>query len=1396
MSETQYYVPASTRSLVIPGLAADNTYTFKISAYRKVDADVDPSGVILSPVVTADPYKPVDNVEFDGDITGTIQGRDSLQVVLNLENIASDSVLSTAEKPSLILEHSRAQSQWNSLNTKATNLGTVETERSAAETEWNDLNAYLAGLSPAWDDTTVHTPIDKTAFQDAWASFYVAIADLQAVITGEPGADGADGADGMPAVSGYLTNENVTLFAYANGDVVSYDDAAGEFIVVSGSVDVTASFDISVAANPQTLGVAINGNAYSVSSGMSPNDDTASVTFVATGTGQYAGVSIVKIFTIAKAKGGYEIVSALPTTNLFVGRVVFKDTDEKLYRYVADDGTGNPGWTTAVAAADISGEITIDQLADGAVDATKLADGIEPVAIVTEVPGAKVTSVIFNEADGKTYRWDGAEYIATTDTSDLTGTISDAQIEAISSGKISGQISDAQIAALAAAKLTGQITGTQITDGAIDTPKLAAGAVTTDRLAANSVVASKLAVIPESILPDPYFYDQELWTSGGWDTDGWYFETDAFANNARMLGMPKAASLPTQSVALRRHMWGRHVPFAGDGQILRLRAKGVNPSNDDFHVTIRFYDYTQTGDGIGDLRITFPANSGVTTQTAQMVVPAGTREYQTLIYNEGAVPNSNYVTVGAVKLDVAASADLLVDGSIEAVKIKAGTISTDKLSVGVGSNMLEGAATGANPNTFMTQAWNPDSVPYETGPDSTWIQSPNYGFWSSSLDWTLSDNSTFAIHQSGAENGSYGFSYFGMRRFKDLAGNYTWDFNVEPGRTYEFSIYTGAHRCKIEVYIEFWNDSGNIISGITGTANNQEKSGGKKLSGYKRIYARGVAPSNAAFIRCFVKKWHTVSGQTDSWAFLAKPMLGETSPNATDMLPWNAPGGTIIQGDQIRTNTIHANRIAAGTISANEMGADSVTAGKVAAGAINTRELAAGAIKASKVAVNGENLWPDPQCQDIDWWKGPTQGTFTAAGYVNPTNDTNVAANGWTHYPDVGNLNFRVGGGRGYWQIWSGDAGTPGYSGTAIAQVVPPSLYAKPNTMYELGIGCTNSSNKNLVVNVQYFDNNGAQVGSANLLNWSAGDTTTIYYRTKFTTPSNCSTIRIYWEVQSGAAFSGYISVGNVSLREAAAGTMIVDGAIGANHVAANSITASKLFIGDTSNMLPDPTMTDLSVWEVSNGNLGTTPTGYVTPGQNRIYTYGATTGDQTVQTRVPVEGGKHYYFRGSIGPGDPVGTTMRIYVNWYAMDASGNLTYISGDVIVGPTAIASPMTGERIVQSPSNARLAVYVFHKVSGVSNTLTGFNAVMRRASAGEIIVDGAITAGKISANAVTADKIQAGAVTAAKINVNSLEAISATIGTLRTATSGARTEIKDNLIEVYHSNDQVAVQIGVF
>lgn len=76
---------------------------------------------------------------------------------------------------------------------------------------------------------------------------------------------------------------------------------------------------------------------------------------------------------------------------------------------------------------------------------------------------------------------------------------------------------------------------------------------------------------------------------------------------------------------------------------------------------------------------------------------------------------------------------------------------------------------------------------------------------------------------------------------------------------------------------------------------------------------------------------------------------------------------------------------------------------------------------------------------------------------------------------------------------------------------------------------------------------------------------------------------------------------------------------------------------------------------------------------------------------------------------------------------------------------------------------------------------------------IKIDGTTVIGN---NIITGNMIQSNAISADKINVSSLSAICATIGTLRTATTGARLEVRSNQIRVYDSNNVLRVRMGVW
>jgi hypothetical protein len=302
------------------------------------------------------------------------------------------------------------------------------------------------------------------------------------------GIDGSSGS-GTDAVVVNLSKSSAAVFAYADGTVPDFTDIDGQVTVFEGTANETASASFAVTGSglSGTINTANNDPVSGKPKGYyrvtAMSADIGSLVITTT----YNGVDYVRSFSVSKIKTGFEIVGSLPVTNLFEGRMVFLTTDDKLYRYT---GTA---WTTAVPATDITGTIVAAQIADAALTTAKFASSIEPVTLVSSVPGTKSTNSIFNTTDGFLYRWNGSAYVKTVPTTDLSGTVTNAQIDAVAATKVTGTLTNSQIADLAASKITGTITETQIANDAITTAKIAAGAISTAKLAANAVTANELA---------------------------------------------------------------------------------------------------------------------------------------------------------------------------------------------------------------------------------------------------------------------------------------------------------------------------------------------------------------------------------------------------------------------------------------------------------------------------------------------------------------------------------------------------------------------------------------------------------------------------------------------------------------------------------------------------------------------------------------------------------------------------------------------------------------------------------------------------------------------------------------------------------------------------------------
>ena len=201
-------------------------------------------------------------------------------------------------------------------------------------------------------------------------------------------AKAKSGTSGTLAVDISMTKNSATVYAYAEGTVPSWSNIDGFVKVYSGGSDVTAAATFSATPSSGLTGTVNTADNTPVSgqvkgyyrvTGLTSDDGTLTISVV------YNSVTYTKIFTVSKVKTGYEILGAFPSTNLFVGRMVFLTTDNKLYKY-----TGS-AWTAAVAAVDITGQLTDTQLA--AIAATKVTGQLTN-AQLADLAATKITGQI------------------------------------------------------------------------------------------------------------------------------------------------------------------------------------------------------------------------------------------------------------------------------------------------------------------------------------------------------------------------------------------------------------------------------------------------------------------------------------------------------------------------------------------------------------------------------------------------------------------------------------------------------------------------------------------------------------------------------------------------------------------------------------------------------------------------------------------------------------------------------------------------------------------------------------------------------------------------------------------------------------------------------------------
>ncbi|CAN7432305.1 phage tail protein [Rhizobium rhizogenes] len=694
-----------------------------------------------------------------------------------------------------------------------------------------------------------------------------------------------------------------------------------------------------------------------------------------------------------------EIVSALPTTGNVEGRQVFLTTDGKLYRF------HNNAWTAAVAAADINGALAdaqIQSVAAGKVTGQMTDAQIAAVA-AAKVTGTLVSSQIADAAISNSklaaLAVDAAKLadnaITTTKIADNAISTPKLQANSVAAVNIAAQavtarslvlqdwenlIPDNQMQASAAwptliSCVINPATVQAFTSkGSIDYTYVAAAGYATIVFGSPFAIVSGQQYFASVQVARTSGTQMGFWVRVHWlDANGALLSPDTYATiGAATAAANTVAGVQTFSaiitppatafgariqIYVQRDLTDGNISFGGLSWLRRATANLLVDGSviagkiaADAVTATAIATGAVTADAIAANAVTAVAiNAGsiTTAKIAAGAITTSTIAAGTVTANELA---ANAITAGKIAAN-AVTAGTIAAGAVSATQIAASAITSDKLAsnsvttdalaVGSGKNLLQNANFAAGMDCWAYGANG--SVP-----------GLSVRIRATTETYAGKNNPTLMVYQgSGPTSGSY---YTDVRWLRPDADTLAvdalkWGVSCTAGEWFEATAYLSAHRCTVELRIEWRAADGSVIS-YTPVATSTGSSDSANPDNWPRARTAGAAPAGAVGACIHLRKRDTNSGSTDSYMFVNKPMLCRIPAGATEPTPWSSGDIVLITNGGIVASAVTADKIAANAITAGKIGANAVTAGTIAAGAVTAATIAAATITGDKLAAN------------------------------------------------------------------------------------------------------------------------------------------------------------------------------------------------------------------------------------------------------------------------------------------------------------------------------------------------------------------------------------------------------------------------------------------------------------
>jgi hypothetical protein len=166
-----------------------------------------------------------------------------------------------------------------------------------------------------------------------------------------------------------------------------------------------------------------------------------------------------------------------------------------------------------------------------------------------------------------------------------------------------------------------------------------------------------------------------------------------------------------------------------------------------------------------------------------------------------------------------------------------------------------------------------------------------------------------------------------------------------PAKYYQASVSLSMHRCSGQLFIIWVDAAGEYLASTGGSIVPSNGADGGNVIGFPRstIIAQPPAGATQCYLYC---QAHTLTGLTDVYMFASCWMFAGASPDQTEVDPYVDPGITIIDGGNIKTQSIVTAHMVANTIHGDV----------ITSGTLQANRLLAGSIMTAGVIVNGQSL--------------------------------------------------------------------------------------------------------------------------------------------------------------------------------------------------------------------------------------------------------------------------------------------------------------------------------------------------------------------------------------------------------------------------------------------------------